>query len=146
MSINRWQPTFRVIFSADQVMQNVSATKPTSPQALVSVMKLLPLTKAPGHDLITNLILKNAVQKMLAYLASLFNSCLRFGYFLKTWKHACMLMFPKPNKNHTLVTSYRSISPLPTLAKLLEKMIHSELTNNRLIPSFQFGFVISSHA
>jgi len=53
-------------------------------------------------------------------------------------------MIAKPGKNPSEVTSYRPISLLPLLSKILEKIILKRLTPtlavNKVIPSHQFGF------
>ena len=53
-------------------------------------------------------------------------------------------MIAKPGKDVTDITSYRPISLLPILSKILEKIILKRLTpiieDNKLIPSHQFGF------
>jgi len=53
-------------------------------------------------------------------------------------------MIAKPGKDPADVTSYRPISLLPILSKVLEKLILRRLqpiiTDNNLIPSHQFGF------
>ncbi|GBM25926.1 hypothetical protein AVEN_75422-1 [Araneus ventricosus] len=53
-------------------------------------------------------------------------------------------MFPKPNQNHKLPGSYRSISLLSNIAKLYEKILLKRLNDyynkNNIIPNEQFGF------
>jgi hypothetical protein len=117
---------------------------PTSPNELMQYIKQLSNRKSPGHDLVTNIVLKNLTNKAVAYIASLLNACLRNGYFPDTWKHAHVLLFLKPRKNGNDPSSYRPISLLPTLSKLFEKVIQKRLnkflTENNVIPTFQFGF------
>lgn len=118
--------------------------KPTSPKEVASIIKTLPVKKSPGHDMIPNVILKHLTPKALAHLASLFNACLSKGYFPKTWKHALILMFPKPGKNKRTLANYRPISLLTTLSKLFEKIIYfrlnDELATLEILPTTQFGF------
>ena len=53
-------------------------------------------------------------------------------------------MIAKPGKDPTEVTSYRPISLLPLLSKILEKLLLKRLkrllTSQQLIPDHQFGF------
>lgn len=116
----------------------------TNPDEISKIIKNLPTKKSPGHDLITNIILKNLTRKALANLATTFNACLRIGYFPRTWKHAEIILFHKPGKVKSNPTSYRPISLLPTLGKLLEKIILTRLNtyiiDNNIIPPIQFGF------
>lgn len=73
---------------------------PTSPTEIKALINALPTKKSPGHDLINHIILKNFPSKIITYLAILFNAILRLEYFPNTWKHAHVLLFPKPGKNH----------------------------------------------
>jgi len=79
--------------------------------------------KSPGHYLITNKILKNLTPKALAFLVSLVNSILRIGYFPNSWKQAIIIPIHKSGKQNSLPESYRPISLLPTLSKLLERIL-----------------------
>ena len=53
-------------------------------------------------------------------------------------------MLPKPGKDPHEATSYRPISLLPVLSKILEKVIYARLKpiieKEKLIPDHQFGF------
>ena len=115
--------------------------QPCSPQEIKQIIDRLANKKSPGHDLITNKILKNLTPKALAFLASLLNSILRIGYFPNTWKQAIIIPIHKPGKPNSLPESYRPISLLPTLSKLLERiMLHRMKPYLKIIPHHQFGF------
>lgn len=146
-SQNHQDPTFRnIAINYIETHQPIAEAniKPTSPRELDSIIKSLSINKSPGNDKIPNIVLKNLTKKALAYLASIFNACLRNGYFPNIWKHAIILMFPKPSKNKKDVTSYRPISLLNTTSKLFEKIIYSRLNEEirrlNILPTFQFGF------
>lgn len=117
---------------------------PTSPNEIKDIIKNLKNRKSPGHDLITNTILKKLGNKAIAFLATFYNACLRIGYFPKSWKEAQIIVFHKPGKPKNDVKSYRPISLLPTLSKVFEKIILTRLNTfleeNNTIPQFQFGF------
>lgn len=104
----------------------------------------LAVKKAPGYDLITAEVLKKLPKKVIAFITSLFNAILRQSYFPLQWKVSVIIMIPKPGKPPNLATSYRPISLLPILSKVLEKIILSrlkeELITNKIIPDHQFGF------
>lgn len=116
----------------------------TSPQEITNIIKALPNKKAPGHDRINNKILKNLPNQAIAFLNNIYNSSLRTGYFPLLWKHSIVIPIPKPNKNPSNVENYRPISLLPSLSKILEKIIQKRLNNylnkNGIIPRHQFGF------
>lgn len=102
------------------------------------------LKKAPGHDLIPNVVYKHLTDKALAFLSTIFNRCLSAGYFPKFLKHAEILLFHKPGKPKSNCKSYRPISLLTALSKLLERVISTRLSTvldeNNVIPPYQFGF------
>ena len=60
------------------------------------------------------------------------------------WKVGQIIMIAKPGKDVNDITSYRPISLLPILYKILEKIILKRITpiieDNKLIPSHSFGF------
>jgi hypothetical protein len=78
------------------------------------------------------------------HLTHLFNHLLRLGYIPTNWKRAKVVPIPKPNKPGTDPNSYRPISLLNTLGKLVERILAARLTSffNRqyLLPHTQFGF------
>jgi hypothetical protein len=71
-------------------------------------------------------------------------ACLKFSHFPSAWKIAKVIALPNPGKNHSLPSSYRPISLLSSLSKILERVIlrrlkdHAELNN--IIPQEQFRF------
>lgn len=115
-----------------------------SPTEVKNLIKKLPKRKAPGHDLISNQILKNLPTTTIAYINNIYNSSFRLGYFPRTWTISNIIPIPKPSTNHSLAVNYRPISLLPTLSKLFEKIIlkrlNNHLTKSEAIPNHQFGF------
>jgi len=102
-------------------------------------------TKAPGYDLITGKVLQELTQKCLRAITQIYNAILRIEYFPCQWKVGQIIMIVKPGKkNPHDLTSYRPISLLPLLSKILEKILLQRLTpiidKSKLIPSHQFGF------
>jgi hypothetical protein len=59
-----------------------------------------------------------------------FNATLRLEYWPKSLKTAQIIMIPKPGKNPTDVSSYRPISLLSTISKVLEKLILKKSIKN----------------
>ena len=91
---------------------------------LIKEINCLKLKKCPGFDLISSEILKNLPKKALNFLQKLFNTSLKLNYFPSIWKVAEIIMIPKPGKSMNDVKSYRPISLLPIISKLLEIIIH----------------------
>lgn len=127
-----------------QVLQLSPPLKPVAIRELVGTIKRLENHKAPGFDLITKEVLTQLPRKALVFLTTLLNGILRVQHFPCLWKISIITMMEKPGKPPDAVTSYRPISLLPVLSKVLEKILHSRmlpvLAENAAIPTHQFGF------
>jgi hypothetical protein len=84
--------------------------------------------KSPGYDLITGKILKELPQKSLRAITQIYNATPKTEYFPCQWKVGHIIMIVKPGKNPDDITSYRPISLLPILPKILEKILLKPLT------------------
>lgn len=98
---------------------------------------------AVGWDNISNKILKTFKHILVPPLTHIFRICLSEGIFPRCLKKAVVIpIFKSGNKN--LVNNYRPISLLPSISKILEKILNSRLVNylekNKLLSSAQFGF------
>jgi hypothetical protein len=80
----------------------------------------------------------------MKYLTQLFNAVLLLNYFPSQWKVAQIILILKPGKPPHALTSYRPISLLPNVSKVLKKLLLTRLLplveHNGLIPSHQFSF------
>ena len=118
--------------------------KPTNPTEVRRHINSLKPTTAPGNDGISTVMLRHLPIRANQHLTLLFKSILQLGYFPTIWKAAKVIDIHKPNKPPTDVNSYRPISLLSSINKLLESIIASRLTTfvnqNHLIPDTQFGF------
>ena len=103
-----------------------------------------PPPEAPENDGISTVMLRHLSKHAIQHLTLLFNSLLQLGYFLTLWKAAKVIPIHKQNKPPSDANSYRPISLLSSISKLLERIIASRLTTfinqNHLIPDTQFGF------
>lgn len=108
----------------------------------LEIAKLNP-KKSPGHDLITDKIIKELPMKSITLLTSIFNAVLRIGHYPKQWNMSHIIVINKPGKPSHEISSYRPISLLPvfskTFEKLLLKRIEPILEETNLIPDHQFG-------
>ncbi|KAG5666508.1 hypothetical protein PVAND_014532 [Polypedilum vanderplanki] len=113
-------------------------------EELKEAVNRLPNNKAPGKDDIKNSLIKNLPNIGYELLLSIFIACLRLGYFPMSWKHVKVFPIGKPNKDPTLPSSYRPISLLSTIRKLLERLILTRVNNhceiNKILPDTQHGF------
>jgi hypothetical protein len=80
------------------------------------------LRKAPGIDKITPQIIKELPRKAVFLITFIVNVILRTNHWPKQLKTSEIILIHKPGKDPTKVESYRSISLLPIIAKLLEKI------------------------
>jgi hypothetical protein len=66
---------------------------------------------------------------------------MRLGFFPDSWKIANISPIHKPGKPKSSPKSYRTISLLPTLSKLLERILLHRITPHlKIIPTHEFGF------
>lgn len=100
--------------------------------------------KSPGYDLINGRVLSELPDKAIQYIKTLFNAILRVKYWPVQLKFAQLILIPKPGKPQHEVSSYRPISLLPQLSKVLEKLVLRRIHDNKLLeeilPDHQFGF------
>lgn len=100
--------------------------------------------KASGPDSMSNRCLKHLPPSGVLFLTDILNACLCLSYFPKCWKIANVICIRKPGKPANLADSYRPISLLSCLAKILEKLLLSRiqtfLKDRQILPSYQFGF------
>ena len=99
--------------------------------------------KSSGCDGINNCILKGIIPYIVDPLVHIFNLSLLNGEVPDTMKIAKVIpLFKKGDKLD--ITNYRPISLLPSISKILEKIICirlvSFLKNENILSNFQFGF------
>ena len=116
---------------------------PTTQREIELLIKKLPNKTSSGYDKISNKLLKDLDQCILAPLELLFNKSLTEGFFLNAMTLADVVPLHK-GKRADFITNYRPISLLLTISKLLEKIIYKTtydfLNNNDLIFNSQYGF------
>ena len=83
---------------------------------------------AAGLDGVGYALLKKAPNSYLAYIAKFFGACMGIGYFPKAWKHAKVIMIPKPNKDASIAKNYRPISLLSCIGKLFERLLAGRIS------------------
>jgi hypothetical protein len=138
-----------VIEVVSEVMQAYSyapASEPqlTNPAEVQFAIRGLKVGKAPGPDGIPNRALEHLPLSVVSLLVLLFNAILRTQYFPASWKHARVFSILKPGEDPALPSSYRHISLLDTIGKLVQKIllcrILHEVSERGLLRHEQFGF------
>lgn len=124
--------------------ENLNKQFVTSPKEINNIIRKLPSLKAPGKDGIQNIVLKNIGRKAIVQLMYITNAIIKIEYFPEKWKIAIVTPILKPGKNATKPASYRPISLLSNISKIVEKIILNKIrkheAENNIIINEQFGF------
>lgn len=105
---------------------------------------LLSITSnAVGGDGISRNMIVPILDIILPVLCLIFNNSMTNGIYPTIWKDAQLIPLPK-KPNPKSFTEYRPISILPFLSKVLERLVHSQiskyLSSHDLLNPFQSGF------
>jgi len=121
----------------------VSSTSVTADD-IVSAISRLP-DKSSAADPLPVSVMKLVVDEIAPFLTELFNSSMSTGHFPSTFKEAFITpAIKKPGLDVTNAQSYRPISNLSVVSKLLERIIAQQLNtylqSSGLLQSLQSGF------
>ena len=97
-------------------------------------------SKALGPDNLSPLMLKQIGPQAIAYLTNLFNNVVNQAIIPPKWKVGRIIPLLKPNKPADEGASYRPISLLSPLAKLLESVVLVPLSASIPLAAHQHGF------
>lgn len=108
-----------------------------------SALHKLNSTSAPGADRVTNRMLRNLDDKSVTFLTDLFNKHWKNGSYPQEWKHATVILIPKPGKKCT-TENLRPISLTSCVGKIFEHVINDRVSKhierNELFPPNMVGF------
>ena len=76
----------------------------------------------------------------MKYLTNLFNSCLKLCCFPKFWNISKTIPIIKPGKPSDSPHSYRPISLLASISKILKEKLNNFIDVHNILPPQQFGF------
>lgn len=109
-------------FSNEQLILN-------SPIQLIEMKRALSkcTSLAPGPDNIPYSFIHNLPNSVLDKIIKVFNKIWSTGSTPQNWKHSIIIPILKPGKNKFEINSYRPISLLNTMIKILEKIIDTRL-------------------
>uniref|UniRef100_A0A0B7BSI4 Reverse transcriptase domain-containing protein n=1 Tax=Arion vulgaris TaxID=1028688 RepID=A0A0B7BSI4_9EUPU len=94
---------------------------------LEKALRSLKKRKSPGNDGITNEMIIEMGRQAKKKLLEIFNCSWKSGVIPKEWKEAILIPIKKTGKDPTDPSSYRPISLLSCVGKLLERMINTRL-------------------
>ena len=114
--------------AADLIDKQQSSPPPLTEQEFKLAVYAMKPNKAPAKDGICTEHIQFYLPEIGKRLKIIMQACLDQQYFPNTWKEAKVLILPKPGKsNYEDPSSYRPVSLLPVIGKILEKIILSRL-------------------
>lgn len=141
--LNSLIPTDELDQSCEEIVLSGPPLPPVDADMLRGLLAQMAPNKAPGPDLITVKMVRIGWRIIGPSITSLVNMCLASSTFPATWKRADVTIIHKGNnKDPVIPKSYRPVSLLPVLGKLLEKVIYNilytEISPN--LSGLQYGF------
>ena len=117
--------------------------KPTDVNEVYSILHHLKSKTSTGHDLISNKLLKSFSFEISDPLTKIVNKSLATGEVPDNMKIAKVIPVYK-SKDKCQFQNYRPISVLPSLSKVLEKIVYKRLYSfldaNKILYGSQYGF------
>lgn len=123
--------------------ENSELDKPIEVAEVKQALQSCTRNTTPGGDKVSNRLLRNLDEDSIQALTDYFNNHWESGTLPKEWKHADIVLIPKPGKKQQL-DNLRPISLTSCIGKLLEHVILNRLQpyleDNELFPHTMFGF------
>ncbi|CAB3258972.1 unnamed protein product [Arctia plantaginis] len=115
-----------------------------SSDEFLGIIRSLPLNKASGDDKISNKMIKEACKLSGDTIFTVFKRCIAEGIFPRIWRCGNIRIIPKSgDKPPDDPKSYRPITLLPSLGKLLERLVVPRLLPGGVkFHDRQFGFTL----
>ena len=111
-----------------------------TPTMIEAAIKKSKNSKAIGPDRLSPIMIKNLGPVAIAFLANLFTNSINQSITPPLWKVGRIIPLPKPGKPVDEGPSYRPISLLSPLAKLLESVILPTIQSAITLKPHQHGF------
>ena len=113
----------------------------TTEYEILKLVKDIKLSKSSAFPEISTRLFKDAFEILSLELVHLYNNCIQTGTFPTIWGYAEVSPIPKTG-NLKLVENWRPISQIKLPGKLLERILHSQLTTfaNNFLHKNQHGF------
>ena len=126
----------------DHENEKENLKEPFTAEELTEAIKNLKPNKAAGMDDLRAEQLKHFGPRALQWLLKLFNTCIQKLKIPKLWRKARVVALLKPGKDPTIPKSYRPVSLLCQLYKVMERMVLNRISGqleSEFIPE-QAGF------
>ena len=125
------------------VQQNKMMFVPIDEAYVLNAIKQLKNGKAPGPDIVSTTLIKDAADFIWKPLAMNVNSSLKYGAFPDIWKLAKVTPIFKSGSK-TDGNNYRPISVISVFSRMLEKTVHDQLSryliSNKVLTPNQSAF------
>ena len=116
---------------------------PVDEDLVLTLITNLPNKTSSGIDNISNKLLKQIKHIIVQPLTLIINQSLTSGIYPDKFKISKITPLHKKD-DRTVISNYRPISLLPTMSKIIERIMHSQLyayfNENNLIAEQQYGF------
>lgn len=96
--------------------------------------------QAPGPDGITSAAAKEMGLKTARWLAHIFSSCCKHGYWPITWKIGRLVLLPKGKTKSVAERAFRPLSIISCVAKILVQAVKS-----KILEDLKIIFLQASH-
>jgi len=127
-----------------EVREKIEEIKRRTPDELDEALTKLKKKKAPGPDGITNEMLIHLGKDAKKVLLKIYNQSWKYGIVPSKWKEAIIVPIHKKGKDKRSPKSYRPISLLSCVGKLMERIINKRLVwhleSNSILNPTQTGY------
>ena len=136
------KPDFKSYLNMNK-LKTVFNFTPIEEEQTKTIIKNLKPKNSSGHDNISLILLKASINSIAKPLTCIINQSLKTGRFPSKLKVAKIIPIFKKDDEHDF-NNYRPISLLPSISKVFEKTIYTQLfqylTVNSLLHANQYGF------
>ena len=136
------KPDFKSYLNINKLKTAFKFT-PIEEEETKTIIKNLKPKNSSGHDSISLILLKASINSIAKPLTCIINQSLKTGRFQCKLKLAKIIPIFREGDEHDF-NNYRPISLLPSISKVFEKTIYSQLfqylTVNSLLHANQYGF------
>ena len=116
---------------------------PTDEVEVCNIITSMKAKNSSGHDFISSKFIKSIQNSICKPLSIIFNKSFETGTIPKHIKIAKVIPIYKCKEKHEM-GNYRPISLLPSISKIIEKLVHKRLysfcENNDILNDNQYGF------